>query len=184
MGTLDHQIKLTTAQVIFYSLLQVANFTFSNMKFLLFVVAMVAAASAAKQELEAKQEDAATPAFFTGDLLIQQQAIDAIAAADAKLGLIEGKLSAFAGETATPKIVWCISYWIVIYEVVILTRKKYSPIKTKNLSNDKQKITINACMIICDSFWPYIYLCTFSRWVLVSMDNYVGSLSEETVPIY
>merc|ERR1712001_219141 len=103
MGTLDHQIKLTTAQVIFYSLLQVSNFTFSNMKFLLFVVAMVAAASAAKQELEAQQEDAATPAFFTGDLLIQQQAIDAIAAADAKLGLIEGKLSAFAGATATLK---------------------------------------------------------------------------------
>merc|ERR1712038_1441067 len=160
MGTLDHQIKLTTAQVIFYSLLQVANFTFSNMKFLLFVVAMVAAASAAKQELEAKQEDAATPAFFTGDLLIQQQAIDAIAAADAKLGLIEGKLSAFAGETATLKaavdayeaivntkclntknsmVYQTVSYWIIIYEVVFLTKKKYSPNKTKNLSNDKQK---------------------------------------------
>merc|ERR1739849_5782 len=93
MGTLDHQIKLTTAQVIFYSLLQVANFTFSNMKFLLFVVAMVAAASAEKAAVEAEAEAADTPAFFTGDLLIQQQAIDAIAAADAKLGLIEGKFS-------------------------------------------------------------------------------------------
>merc|ERR1712141_448942 len=114
MGTLDHQIKLTTAQVIFYSLLQVANFTFSNMKFLLFVVAMVAAASAAKQE------DAATPAFFTGDLLIQQQAIDAIAAADAKLGLIEGKLSAFAGETATLKAA------VDAYEAVVNT-EGYGP---------------------------------------------------------
>merc|ERR1711936_139762 len=114
MGTLDHQIKLTTAQVIFYSLLQVANFTFSNMKFLLFVVAMVAAASAAKQEL------AATPAFFTGDLLIQQQAIDAIAAADAKLGLIEGKLSAFAGETATLKAA------VDAYEAVVNT-EGYGP---------------------------------------------------------
>merc|ERR1739842_143190 len=120
MGTLDHQIKLTTAQVIFYSLLQVANFTFSNMKFLLFVVAMVAAASAAKQELEAKQEDAATLAFFTGDLLIQQQAIDAIAAADAKLGLIEGKLAAFAGETATLKAA------VDAYEAVVNT-EGYGP---------------------------------------------------------
>ena len=32
-----------------------------------------------------------------------------------------------------------VSYWIIIYEVVILTKKKYSPNKTKNLSNDKQK---------------------------------------------
>merc|ERR1739844_288755 len=96
MGTLDHQIKLTTAQVIFYSLLQVANFTFSNMKFLLFVVAMVAAASAAKQDL------------------------DAIAAADAKLGLIEGKLSAFAGETATLKAA------VDAYEAVVNT-EGYGP---------------------------------------------------------
>merc|ERR1712158_14971 len=81
MGTLDHQIKLTTAQVIclYDSLLQVANFIFSNMKFLLFVVAMVAAASA----LEAEKEAADAPAFFTGTLNDQQVAIDAIAAADA-----------------------------------------------------------------------------------------------------
>merc|ERR1712080_533518 len=81
MGTLDHQIKLTTAQVIslYDPLLQVTNFIFSNMKFLLFVVAMVAAASA----LEAEQEDAATPSFFTGALYDQQVAIDKIAAADA-----------------------------------------------------------------------------------------------------
>merc|ERR1712001_56683 len=118
--TLDHQIKLTWVRSFFYSLLQVANFTFSNMKFLLFVVAMVAAASAAKQELEAKQEDAATPAFFTGDLLIQQQAIDAIVAADAKLGLIEGKLSAFAGETATLKAA------VDAYEAVVNT-EGYGP---------------------------------------------------------
>merc|ERR1711936_858906 len=79
MGTLDHQIKLTTAQVIclYDSLLQVTNFIFSNMKFLLFVVAMVAAASA----LEAEKEAAAVPAFFTGTLNDQQVAIDAIAAA-------------------------------------------------------------------------------------------------------
>merc|ERR1712077_177047 len=82
-------------------LLQVAKFTFLNMKFLLFVVAMVAAVSAEKAAVEAEAEAADTPAFFTGDLLIQQQAIDAIAAADAKLGLIEGKLSAFAAEKET-----------------------------------------------------------------------------------
>ena len=64
------------------------------MKFLLFVVAMVAAASA----LEAEQEDAGTPSFFTGDLYTQQQAIDAIAKADANLGLIEDKLAAFAAK--------------------------------------------------------------------------------------
>ena len=59
-------------------------------------------------------------AFFTGDLLIQQQAIDAIAAADAKLGLIEGKLSAFAGETATLKAA------VDAYEAVVNT-EGYGP---------------------------------------------------------
>merc|ERR1739846_205598 len=102
MGTLDHQIKLTTAQVIclYDSLLQVANFIFSNMKFLLFVVAMVAAASA----LEAEKEVAAVPAFFKGALNDQQVAIDAIAAADSKLGLIEEKLAAFAADDAKLKL--------------------------------------------------------------------------------
>merc|ERR1711981_1085363 len=115
MGTLDHQIKLTAAQVIFYSLLQVANFNFLNMKFLLFVVAMVAAASAEKAAVEAEAEAADTPAFFTGDLLIQQQAIDAIAAAAAKLGLIEGKLSAFAAEKDT------VAAAVAAYEAVVDT---------------------------------------------------------------
>merc|ERR1712018_346488 len=98
MGTLDHQIKLTTAQVIrlYDPLLQVTNFIFSNMKFLLFVVAMVAAASA----LEAEQEAADTVNFFTGDLLIQQEAIDKIAKADTNLGLIEAKLATFAAKDA------------------------------------------------------------------------------------
>ena len=106
--------------MLFSYYIQTSFFFILDMKFLLFVVAMVAAASAAKQELEAKQEDAATPAFFTGDLLIQQQAIDAIAAADAKLGLIEGKLSAFAGETATLKAA------VDAYEAVVNT-EGYGP---------------------------------------------------------
>merc|ERR1711936_149445 len=88
MGTLDHQIKLTTAQVIllYDSLLQVANFIFSNMKFLLFVVAMVAAASA-------------------------------IAAADAKLGLIEAKLAVFADTPATDALAAAVA----AYEAVVDT---------------------------------------------------------------
>merc|ERR1712038_1716139 len=113
MGTLDHQIKLTTAQVIFYSLLQVANFIFSNMKFLLFVVAMVAAASA----LEAEKEAADAPAFFTGTLNDQQVAIDAIAAADAKLGLIEAKLAVFADTPATDALAAAVA----AYEAVVDT---------------------------------------------------------------
>ena len=66
------------------------------MKFLLFVVAMVAAASA----LEAEQEAAGTVDFFTGNLLLQQEAIDKIAAADTNLGLIEAKLATFADKDA------------------------------------------------------------------------------------
>merc|ERR1712141_647209 len=115
MGTLDHQIKLTTAQVIrlYDSLLQVANFIFSNMKFLLFVVAMVAAASA----LEAEKEAAAVPDFFTGTLNDQQVAIDAIAAADAKLGLIETKLAVFADKPATDALAAAVA----AYEAVVDT---------------------------------------------------------------
>merc|ERR1712110_330685 len=98
MGTLDHQIKLTTAQVIllYDSLLQVANFIFSNMKFLLFVVAMVAAASALEAE---------------------KVAIDAIAAADAKLGKIELKLAAFADAPATKALADAVA----AYEAVVDT---------------------------------------------------------------
>merc|ERR1712001_227604 len=108
MGTLDHQIKLTTAQVIclYNSLLQVANFIFSNMKFLLFVVAMVAAASA----LEAEKEAADAPAFFTGTLNDQQVAIDAIAAAEAKLAV-------FADTPATDALAAAVA----AYEAVVDT---------------------------------------------------------------
>merc|ERR1712077_73132 len=113
MGTLDHQIKLTTAQVIFSPLPQVANFIFSNMKFLLFVVAMVAAASA----LEAEKVAADAPAFFTGTLNDQQVAIDAIAAADAKLGLIEAKLAVFADTPATDALAAAVA----AYEAVVDT---------------------------------------------------------------
>merc|ERR1712150_338138 len=115
MGTLDHQIKLTTAQVIllYYSLLQFANLIFSNMKFLLFVVAMVAAASA----LEAEQEAVDVPDFFTGTLKTQQVAIDAIAAADAKLGKIELKLAAFADAPATKALADAVA----AYEAVVDT---------------------------------------------------------------
>merc|ERR1739847_202345 len=115
MGTLDYQIKPTTAQVIrlYDSLLQVANLIFSNMKFLLFVVAMVAAASA----LEAEKEAADAPAFFTGALETQQIAIDAIAAADAKLGLIEAKLATFADTSATTALAEAVA----AYEAVVDT---------------------------------------------------------------
>merc|ERR1712018_904382 len=115
MGTLDHQIKLTTAQVIrlYDSLPQVANFIFSNMKFLLFVVAMVAAASA----LEAEQEDAATPSFFTGALYDQQVAIDKISAADANLAKIETKLATFADADAKAALAAAVA----AYEAVVDT---------------------------------------------------------------
>merc|ERR1712018_340024 len=115
MGTLDHQIKLTTAQVIrlYDSLPQVANFIFSNMKFLLFVVAMVAAASA----LEAEQEAAGDPSFFTGDLYTQQQAIDKIAAADANLAKIETKLATFVDADAKAAL----EAAVAAYEAVVDT---------------------------------------------------------------
>merc|ERR1712018_483551 len=115
MGTLDHQIKLTTAQVIrlYDTLLQVTNFIFSNMKFLLFVVAMVAAASA----LEVEQEDAATPSFFTGALYDQQVAIDKIAAADANLAKIETKLATFADADAKAALAAAVA----AYEAVVDT---------------------------------------------------------------
>merc|ERR1712018_345394 len=115
MGTLDHQIKLTTAQVIrlYDSLPQVANFIFSNMKFLLFVVAMVAAASA----LEAEQQAADTVGFFTGDLLLQQQQIDKIAAADANLAKIETKLATFADTAAKDALTAAVT----AYEAVVDT---------------------------------------------------------------
>merc|ERR1712141_587308 len=120
MGTLDHQIKLTTAQVSFLFLASSRQLYLFKHEISIVRRCHGCRSLRCKQELEAKQEDAATPAFFTGDLLIQQQAIDAIAAADAKLGLIEGKLSAFAGETATLKAA------VDAYEAVVNT-EGYGP---------------------------------------------------------
>merc|ERR1711936_1341508 len=142
MGTLDHQIKLTTAQVIFLFLassrqlyLFKQNFYCSSLPWLpqpplqnknlkqnkktlpRQLSSQVICSSNNKLLMPLQQP---TPSWFTGDLLIQQQAIDAIAAADAKLGLIEGKLSAFAGETATLKAA------VDAYEAVVNT-EGYGP---------------------------------------------------------
>ena len=99
------------ANVIFF--IYKSFFFILDMKFLLFVVAMVAAASA----LEAEKEAADAPAFFTGTLNDQQVAIDAIAAADAKLGLIEAKLAVFADTPATDALAAAVA----AYEAVVDT---------------------------------------------------------------
>merc|ERR1739848_840673 len=95
--------------------LQFANLIFSNMKFLLVVVAMVAAASA----LEAQEEAVVTvdtPKFFTGTLETQQIAIDAIGAADEKLGKIEVKLADFAAEKAVGELAAAVAAYTAVVD--------------------------------------------------------------------
>ena len=67
--------------------------------------------------LEAEKEAADAPAFFTGTLNDQQVAIDAIAAADAKLAKIELKLAAFADTPATTALADAVA----AYEAVVDT---------------------------------------------------------------